>query len=79
MTMDEDTIRRITPPGIDFLRRLSNHTVLDVLYFTSPRYCQSIIDSMTAQINATYAQFCELHPHFVSRGGRVSIVAHSLG
>lgn len=77
--MDEDTIKCITPPGIDFLRRLSNHTVLDVLYFTSPRYCQSIIQSFTTQVNETYAQFCRLHPRFQQRGGRVSIVAHSLG
>ncbi|GAB9465698.1 Phospholipase [Globisporangium polare] len=66
----------ICPEGSAGIREFSKETLMDVLYYLSPRYGQLIIDSVTQQLNQKYHVFMEEHPGW---DGKVSIFAHSLG
>uniref|UniRef100_T1JH84 DDHD domain-containing protein n=1 Tax=Strigamia maritima TaxID=126957 RepID=T1JH84_STRMM len=66
----------ITLPSIPKLRYFSNDTILDVLFYTSPVYCQTIVDQVGSEINRMYRLFLERNPAF---DGNVSLVGHSLG
>ncbi|KAF6768375.1 hypothetical protein AHF37_10505 [Paragonimus kellicotti] len=52
---------------------------MDIMYYTSPLYRAEISASLLTELNRLYAMFCLRNPLFESRGGRVSVVAHSLG
>lgn len=58
------------------IREFSKETLMDLLYYLSPRYGQLIVDSVTEQLNQKYRVFMEEHPGW---DGKVSIFAHSLG
>ncbi|DBA00356.1 TPA: hypothetical protein N0F65_000541 [Lagenidium giganteum] len=66
----------ICPEGSAGIREFNKETLMDVLYYLSPRYGQLIIDSVTQQLNQKYDIFMEEHPGW---DGKVSIFAHSLG
>ncbi|KAH1022969.1 hypothetical protein HUJ04_012269, partial [Dendroctonus ponderosae] len=72
----DDQLKKITLPSIPRLRELTNGTILDVLFYTSPMYCQTIISTVGEELNRVYNLFKERNPSF--RGG-VSIGGHSLG
>jgi len=38
-----------------------------------------ITKGLRTELNRLYTMFCERHPYFEPNGGKVSIVAHSLG
>eukprot|EP01134_Creolimax_fragrantissima_P001729 CFRG1729T1 len=69
-------IDALTLDSIKMLRQFVNGTVLDMLYFTSPRYCQTMVDTVTREINRVYHLFKRRNPTFK---GKVSLVGHSLG
>ncbi|XP_040012099.1 phospholipase DDHD2 isoform X2 [Xiphias gladius] len=73
--VDED-IQRITLPSISRLRHFTNDTLLDLFFYNSPTYCQTIVDTVASEINRLHALFKERHPEF---SGAVSVVGHSLG
>ncbi|XP_061585065.1 phospholipase DDHD2 isoform X2 [Cololabis saira] len=73
--VDED-IQRITLPSISRLRSFTNDTLLDLFFYNSPTYCQTIVDTVASEINKLHALFKCRHPEF---NGPVSIVGHSLG
>ncbi|KAI4875244.1 hypothetical protein NFI96_010712 [Prochilodus magdalenae] len=73
--VDRD-IERITLPSISRLRQFSNDTVLDLFFYNSPTYCQTIVDTVASEINRLYSIFLVRHPHF---SGAVSVAGHSLG
>ncbi|XP_041743871.2 phospholipase DDHD2-like isoform X2 [Coregonus clupeaformis] len=73
--VDED-IQRITLPSISRLRQFSNSTVLDLFFYNSPTYCQTIIDTVASEINRLHHIFLQRHPQFT---GAVSLTGHSLG
>ncbi|XP_043106501.1 phospholipase DDHD2 [Puntigrus tetrazona] len=73
--VDRD-IERITLPSISRLRQFSNDTVLDLFFYNSPTYCQTIVDTVASEINRLHSLFLQRHPHFT---GHVSLVGHSLG
>lgn len=73
--VDED-IQRITLPSISRLRHFTNDTLLDLFFYNSPTYCQTIVDTVASEINRLHALFKQRHPEFK---GAVSIVGHSLG
>lgn len=52
---------------------------MDIMYYTSPLYRYEINQSLRLELNRLYCLFCERHPYFESNGGKVSILAHSLG
>uniref|UniRef100_A0A182NA74 DDHD domain-containing protein n=1 Tax=Anopheles dirus TaxID=7168 RepID=A0A182NA74_9DIPT len=72
----DEKLKSITLPSIPKLRHFTNDTLLDVLFYTSPMFCQSIIDAVGKSLNRLYALFCQRNPTFE---GRVSLAGHSLG
>ncbi|XP_070820947.1 triacylglycerol hydrolase DDHD2 isoform X5 [Chaetodon trifascialis] len=73
--VDED-IQRITLPSISRLRHFTNDTLLDLFFYNSPTYCQTIVDTVASEINRLHTLFKQRHPDF---NGAVSVVGHSLG
>ncbi|KAM6979643.1 triacylglycerol hydrolase DDHD2-like [Aplochiton taeniatus] len=73
--VDKD-IQKITLPSISRLRQFSNSTVLDLLFYNSPTYCQTITDTVGREINRLHRLFLHRHPEFT---GKVSLAGHSLG
>uniref|UniRef100_A0A8C6PV03 DDHD domain containing 2 n=1 Tax=Nothobranchius furzeri TaxID=105023 RepID=A0A8C6PV03_NOTFU len=73
--VDED-IQRITLPSISRLRHFTNDTLLDLFFYNSPTYCQTIVDTVASEINKLHALFKQRHPEFE---GDVSVTGHSLG
>ncbi|KAL2083637.1 hypothetical protein ACEWY4_021410 [Coilia grayii] len=69
-------IKKITLPSTGRLRHFTNETLLDVLFYNSPTYCQTIMDTVAKEINRIYALFMERNPDF--KGG-ISVAGHSLG
>ncbi|KAK3573524.1 hypothetical protein QTP86_026035 [Hemibagrus guttatus] len=69
-------IKKITLPSTVRLRHFTNETLLDVLFYNSPTYCQTIMDTVAFEINRLYALFMQRNPNF--KGG-VSVAGHSLG
>ncbi|CAN9513274.1 unnamed protein product [Ophioblennius macclurei] len=73
--VDED-IQRITLPSISRLRHFTNDTLLDLFFYNSPTYCQTIVDTVASEINRLHSLFKQRHPEFQ---GTFSVVGHSLG
>ncbi|XP_075457349.1 triacylglycerol hydrolase DDHD2 isoform X2 [Ascaphus truei] len=72
----DNDIQRITLPSISRLRHFTNETLLDLFFYNSPTYCQSILDTVCGEMNRIYQLFQERNPTFT---GRVSVTGHSLG
>ncbi|NWX93325.1 DDHD2 Phospholipase, partial [Nothoprocta pentlandii] len=69
-------LERITLPSINRLRHFINDTILDVFFYNSSTYCQTIVDTVASEMNRLYQLFLSRNPGF--KGG-VSIAGHSLG
>lgn len=69
-------IKKITLPSTGRLRHFTNETLLDVLFYNSPTYCQTIMDTVAFEMNRLYALFMERNPDYK---GSVSVAGHSLG
>ncbi|KAL0130092.1 hypothetical protein PUN28_002004 [Cardiocondyla obscurior] len=69
-------LQAITLESIPKLRHFTNDTLLDVLFYTSPIYCQTIMQTVGNEMNRLYALFKERNPTF---GGGVYLGGHSLG
>lgn len=69
-------LKAITLESIPKIRSLTNETILDVLFYTSPKFCQHIIDIVSGSLNKMYTLFCQRNPEF---SGRISLAGHSLG
>ncbi|KAG5831510.1 hypothetical protein ANANG_G00304460 [Anguilla anguilla] len=69
-------IKKITLPSTGRLRHFTNETLLDVLFYNSPTYCQTIMDKVALEINRLHALFMERNPDFT---GGISVAGHSLG
>ncbi|KAG7250462.1 hypothetical protein CRUP_021262, partial [Coryphaenoides rupestris] len=69
-------IQRITLPSIGRLRHFTNDTLLDLFFYNSPTYCQTIVDTVASEVNRLDALFRLRHPEFEAA---VSVVGHSLG
>ncbi|XP_050359961.1 uncharacterized protein LOC126779875 isoform X2 [Nymphalis io] len=66
----------VTLESIPRLRNFTNDTILDVLFYTSPVFCQTIINTVCSELNRIYSLFKARNPDF--KGG-VSLGGHSLG
>lgn len=73
-TLDDITNKASIP----VVRNVITKVVLDVPFYLS-RHRKKMIDSVISEINRTYRLFCRRNPDFERRGGRVSIIGHSLG
>ncbi|XP_013162505.1 PREDICTED: uncharacterized protein LOC106113989 [Papilio xuthus] len=69
-------LAQVTLDSIPRLRNFTNDTVLDVLFYTSPVYCQTIVDTVCKELNRIYSLFKSRNPTFT---GGVSLGGHSLG
>ncbi|VDM27394.1 unnamed protein product [Hydatigera taeniaeformis] len=58
------------------MRSYTNGTLTDILFYTSPKYCQHIIDTVAATIKHLRQLFLQRNPDFK---GDFSIAGHSLG
>ncbi|KAF6111283.1 SEC23 interacting protein [Phyllostomus discolor] len=69
-------IKKITLSSIGRFRHFTNETLLDILFYSSPTYCQKIVEKVGMEINRLHALFMSRNPDF--KGG-VSVAGHSLG
>ncbi|XP_068130711.1 phospholipase DDHD2-like [Hyperolius riggenbachi] len=72
----DNDIQRITLPSISRLRQFTNDTILDLFFYNSPTYCQTIVDTVCVEMNRLYSLFMERNPSYT---GGVSVTGHSLG
>ncbi|XP_050313256.1 phospholipase DDHD2 isoform X2 [Anthonomus grandis grandis] len=72
----DEQLKKITLQSIPKLREFTNDTILDVLFYTSPTYSQTIISTVGDELNRIYNLFKQRNPKF---NGGVSIGGHSLG
>nr|XP_057946943.1 phospholipase DDHD1 isoform X2 [Doryrhamphus excisus] len=79
LALDGDTVDSITPDKLRGLRDLLNSSAMDIMYYNSPLYRDEITKGLTQELNRLYSLFCSRNPEFEDRGGKVSIVSHSLG
>ncbi|XP_018399338.1 PREDICTED: phospholipase DDHD2 isoform X2 [Cyphomyrmex costatus] len=80
-TLHSDTgidkrLQAITLESIPKLRHFTNDTLLDILFYTSPIYCQTIMQTVGSEMNRLYSLFKERNPVF---DGEVFLGGHSLG
>ncbi|KAJ8984492.1 hypothetical protein NQ317_006152 [Molorchus minor] len=69
-------LKSITLESIPKLREFTNDTLLDILFYTSPVYCQNIISIVGNELNRVYDLYKQRNPTF---NGGVSLGGHSLG
>ncbi|KAK6635829.1 hypothetical protein RUM44_001083 [Polyplax serrata] len=72
----DQKLQTITLKSIPRLRNFTNDTLLDILFYTSPMYCETIMQQVGHEINTLYAKFKSRNPNF---NGGVSLAGHSLG
>ncbi|CAK9299242.1 unnamed protein product [Gordionus sp. m RMFG-2023] len=72
----DSRLQSITLSSIKKLRDYTNDTLVDILFYTSPIYCQTIIDTVGNELNRLYQLFMDRNPGF---DGTVSVIGHSLG
>uniref|UniRef100_A0A131XI77 Putative phosphatidic acid-preferring phospholipase a1 n=1 Tax=Hyalomma excavatum TaxID=257692 RepID=A0A131XI77_9ACAR len=72
----DSALKHITLKSIPKLRHFTNDTLLDILFYTSPVYCQTIVDTVGSEINRLHSKFMERNPSFK---GTVALAGHSLG
>ncbi|XP_008214633.1 SEC23-interacting protein isoform X2 [Nasonia vitripennis] len=66
----------ITLESIPKLRHFTNDTLLDILFYTSPIYCETIMQTVGNEMNRLYSLFNQRNPEFQ---GNVYLGGHSLG
>ncbi|XP_012230482.1 uncharacterized protein [Linepithema humile] len=69
-------LQAITLESIPKLRHFTNDTLLDVLFYTSPTYCQTIMHTVGSEMNRLHALFKDRNPSF---DGGIYLGGHSLG
>eukprot|EP00577_Skeletonema_sp_RCC1716_P009182 CAMPEP_0113378088 /NCGR_PEP_ID=MMETSP0013_2-20120614/3505_1 /TAXON_ID=2843 ORGANISM="Skeletonema costatum, Strain 1716" /NCGR_SAMPLE_ID=MMETSP0013_2 /ASSEMBLY_ACC=CAM_ASM_000158 /LENGTH=694 /DNA_ID=CAMNT_0000260271 /DNA_START=464 /DNA_END=2548 /DNA_ORIENTATION=+ /assembly_acc=CAM_ASM_000158 len=73
------SLTSVTLRTVPALRSIANDVIFDVLMYLTPEFCEAILQCVTSEINELYDKFQTVHPSFKSRGGKFSIVGHSLG
>lgn len=79
---DQDThanIHRVMIDAVRPLRGLLSDAIMDLIYYLTPHHKARILDRCANEMNRVYSLFLKNNPDFVTRGGKVSVVAHSLG
>ncbi|KAF7993119.1 hypothetical protein HCN44_005900 [Aphidius gifuensis] len=69
-------LKAITLESIPRLRHFTNDTLLDVLFYTSPTYCQTIMQTVGNEMNRLHSLFKERNTNF---NGNIYLGGHSLG
>ncbi|KAG8449203.1 hypothetical protein GDO86_016029 [Hymenochirus boettgeri] len=79
LALDGDTVDSITPDKVRGIRDMLNSSAMDIMYYTSPLYRDELVKGLQQELNRLYNLFCSRNPQFEEKGGKVSIVSHSLG
>ncbi|XP_063804442.1 phospholipase DDHD1 isoform X2 [Pseudophryne corroboree] len=79
LALDGDTVDSITPDKVRGIRDMLNSSAMDIMYYTSPLYRDELVKGLQLELNRLYTLFCSRNPDFEDKGGKVSIVSHSLG
>ncbi|CAL4069820.1 unnamed protein product, partial [Meganyctiphanes norvegica] len=79
LLLDPGIIDSITPQKILNIRQMLNASFMDIMYYNSPLYRDEILNGLTNEMNRLYTMFTQRNPYYEASGGKVSIVAHSLG
>ncbi|XP_018087847.1 phospholipase DDHD1 isoform X2 [Xenopus laevis] len=79
LALDGDTVDSITPDKVRGIRDMLNSSAMDIMYYTSPLYRDELVKGLQQELNRLYTLFCSRNPEFEEKGGKVSIVSHSLG
>lgn len=79
LPLNEGTIGSVTLPECQPLRAYLNSTALDVMYYTSSVQRMEIMRTFHQAVVRIYNLFCKHNPQFLENGGKISIIAHSLG
>ena len=72
----DENLRKLSLPSIKRLRDFTNGTLMDILLYSSPVYCQRVIDAVNAEVHRLHSLFLEKFPNFT---GKISFAGHSLG
>ncbi|OON18083.1 DDHD domain protein, partial [Opisthorchis viverrini] len=72
----DEQLSQITLRSIPKLRQFTNGTLTDILFYTSSRYCQVIVDAVAKDICRFRELFLARNPNYT---GGFSIIGHSLG
>lgn len=72
----DDRLSAITLPSIPRAREFTNETLLDILFYTSPVFCEKIVQAVGAELNRVFTLYQKRNPGF---RGQISLGAHSLG
>ncbi|KAF9427137.1 hypothetical protein BGZ94_005409 [Podila epigama] len=73
------TMEDIMLDGVPTIRMLVSDVLMDVLLYMTPNYKRKMMEVVTAELNCVYHKFIHHNPDFIRRGGKVSILGHSLG
>jgi hypothetical protein len=73
------SLNSVTLRTVPALRAIANDVIFDVLMYLTPEFCEAILQCVTCEIIDLYSKFQAIHPSFLARGGKVSILGHSLG
>ncbi|MCO5573431.1 hypothetical protein L7F22_027202 [Adiantum nelumboides] len=63
---------------IPMVRNIISKVILDVPYYLS-RHKKTMIEAVVQELNRVYRLFVRRNPDFEKKGGRVSLICHSLG
>ncbi|XP_065071105.1 phospholipase DDHD2-like [Rhopilema esculentum] len=72
----DNRLNAITLSSINKFRNFTNETLTDILFFTSPMYCQAICDTVVQEMNRLLLLFTSRNQSFQ---GQLSVCGHSLG
>ncbi|CEH12163.1 Phosphatidic acid-preferring phospholipase A1, contains DDHD domain [Ceraceosorus bombacis] len=64
--------------AIPLVRNVISKVILDVPYYLS-HHREKMIAAVKSELNRTYRLWCKRNPDFLEKGGRVSMICHSLG
>ena len=73
------SLTAVTINSVPALRSIANDVIFDVLMYLTPEFCNAILQCVTAQIIEMYSTFQRINPSFIARGGKFSLIGHSLG
>jgi len=75
----KNSLKSTTIQSIPALRAIANDVIFDVLMYMTPTFCENVLETVTTKIDEMYQIFNEVHPEFLSSGGRCSLMGFSLG
>ena len=73
------TLEDITLSTIPAVRNLIGDVMLDIPYYLSHNHKHKMIDAVVNEANRVYSLWLTHNPGWEERGGRVHLIAHSLG